>query len=108
MMYNFTQCVAAYQILPLGTWALVANGTFFALAIHSRNHELLLPLILFPIFLPTLLDMVQATGKHSHWRERSLALDQDAHWLRHHLHRGQPANYSRLYSTPNSELQINP
>jgi len=50
-------------VLPLGTWALVANGTFFAaLAIRSRNRELLLPLILFPIFLPALLAMVVATG----------------------------------------------
>ncbi|HTA79557.1 MAG TPA: heme exporter protein CcmB [Terracidiphilus sp.] len=49
-------------VLPLGTWALVANGTFFAaLAIRSRNRELLLPLILFPIFLPALLAMVVAT-----------------------------------------------
>jgi heme exporter protein B len=48
-------------VLPLGTWALVANGTFFAaLAIRSRNRELLLPLILFPIFLPALLAMVVA------------------------------------------------
>jgi len=50
-------------VLPLGTWALVANGTFFAaLAIRSRNRELLLPLILFPIYLPALLAMVQATN----------------------------------------------
>jgi heme exporter protein B len=49
-------------VLPLGTWALVANGTFFAaLSIRSRNRELLLPLILFPIYLPALLAMVQAT-----------------------------------------------
>jgi heme exporter protein B len=49
-------------VLPLGTWALVANGTFFAaLAIRSRNRELLLPLILFPIFIPALLAMVLAT-----------------------------------------------
>jgi heme exporter protein B len=41
----------------------VANGTFFAaLAIRSRNRELLLPLILFPIFMPALLAMVLATG----------------------------------------------
>jgi heme exporter protein B len=46
-------------VIPLGTWALVANGTFFAaLSIRSRNRELLLPLILFPIFLPALLAMV--------------------------------------------------
>jgi heme exporter protein B len=50
-------------VLPLGTWALVANGTFFAaLSIRSRNRELLLPLILFPIFMPALLAMVLATS----------------------------------------------
>jgi len=50
-------------VLPLGTWALVANGTFFAaLSIRSRNRELLLPLILFPIFMPALMGMVLATG----------------------------------------------
>jgi heme exporter protein B len=49
-------------VLPLGTWALVANGVFFAaLAIRSRNRELLLSLILFPIFIPALLAMVRAT-----------------------------------------------
>ena len=49
-------------VLPLGTWALVSNGTFFAaLSIRSRNRELLLPLILFPIFIPALLAMVQST-----------------------------------------------
>jgi heme exporter protein B len=49
-------------VLPLGTWALVANGIFFAaLAIGSRSRELLLSLILFPIFIPALLAMVQAT-----------------------------------------------
>jgi heme exporter protein B len=49
-------------VLPLGTWALVANGIFFAaLSIRSRNRELLLSLILFPIFIPAVLAMVQAT-----------------------------------------------
>jgi len=48
-------------VLPLGTWALVANGVFFAaLSIRSRNRELLLSLILFPIFIPALLAMVNA------------------------------------------------
>ncbi|MFT4111949.1 heme exporter protein CcmB [Silvibacterium sp.] len=47
--------------VPLGTWAILVNGTFFAaLSIRARNRELLLPLILFPIFLPALLAMVQA------------------------------------------------
>ena len=49
-------------VLPLGTWALVANGVFFAaLAMSSRNRELLLSIILFPIFIPALLAMVQST-----------------------------------------------
>jgi heme exporter protein B len=48
-------------ILPLSTWALVVNGTFFAaLSMRTRSRELLLPLILFPIFIPALLAMVLA------------------------------------------------
>jgi len=49
-------------ILPLGTWALVCNGTFFAaLSLRTRNRELLLPLVLLPISAPALLAMIQAT-----------------------------------------------
>ena len=49
-------------VLPLGTWALVANGTFFAaLGLRTRNREMMLPLILFPISIPALLAMIQAT-----------------------------------------------
>lgn len=66
VFYNLHIAGDAWQlvlVLPLGTWALVANGTFFAaLSIRSRNRELLLPLILFPIFMPALLAMVLATG----------------------------------------------
>ena len=66
VFYNLRVEGQAWQlalVLPLGTWALVANGTFFAaLSIRSRNRELLLPLILFPIFMPALLAMVLATG----------------------------------------------
>jgi heme exporter protein B len=66
VFYNLHVQGQAWQlalVLPLGTWALVANGTFFAaLSIRSRNRELLLPLILFPIFMPALLAMVLATG----------------------------------------------
>jgi heme exporter protein B len=54
-------------VIPLGTWALVANGTFLAaLSIRSRNRELL-SLVLFPIFLPALLAMVKTvlTGDDS-------------------------------------------
>jgi heme exporter protein B len=66
VMYNLRILGDAWKlalVLPFGTWALVANGTFFAaLSIRSRNRELLLPLILFPIFMPALLAMVLATG----------------------------------------------
>ena len=49
-------------VLPLGTWALVCNGTFFAaLGLRTCNRELLLPLVLFPISIPALLGMMQAT-----------------------------------------------
>jgi heme exporter protein B len=65
VMYNLHILGEAWKlllVLPLGTWALVANGTFFAaLSIRSRNRELLLPLILFPIFIPALLAMVLST-----------------------------------------------
>ncbi|SNS94875.1 heme exporter protein B [Granulicella rosea] len=51
-----------FLVLPLGTWALVCNGTFFAaLGLRTRNRELMLPLVLFPISLPALLAMIQAT-----------------------------------------------
>ena len=46
-------------VLPLGAWALIVNGVFFAaLSIRTRSRELLLPLLLFPIFIPALLGMV--------------------------------------------------
>ena len=49
-------------ILPLGNWALVANGTFFSvLSLRTRARETMLPLVLFPISLPALLAMVQGT-----------------------------------------------
>jgi heme exporter protein B len=49
-------------VLPLGTWALVANGTFFAaLGLRTRSRELMLPLVLFPISIPALMAMMQAT-----------------------------------------------
>ena len=50
-------------VMPLGTWALVVNGTFFAaLGLRARNRELLLPLLLFPVSLPAILAMVQASS----------------------------------------------
>ncbi len=50
-------------ILPLGTWSLIGNGVFFAaLSLRTRSRELLLPLLLFPIFIPALLAMTSALG----------------------------------------------
>jgi heme exporter protein B len=50
-------------LLPLGTWALVGNGIFFAtLSLRARSRELLLPLLLFPIFIPALLAMTSGIG----------------------------------------------
>ena len=47
----------------LGTWALVVNGTFFAaISLRTRSREVMLPLLLFPISIPALLAMVQATS----------------------------------------------
>jgi heme exporter protein B len=46
----------------LGTWALVVNGTFFAaISLRTRSREIMLPLLLFPISIPAILAMVQAT-----------------------------------------------
>ena len=53
---------ASAIVMPLGTWALVCNGTFFAaMGLRTRYRELLLPLILVPLSLPALLGMMQAT-----------------------------------------------
>jgi heme exporter protein B len=49
-------------VMPLGTWALVCNGTFFAtMSLRTRYRELMLPLIMVPISVPALLGMMQAT-----------------------------------------------
>jgi heme exporter protein B len=65
LFYNLHPLGEAWKlliILPLGTWALVVNGTFFAtLSLRTRNRETLLPLILLPVSMPALLAMIQAT-----------------------------------------------
>jgi heme exporter protein B len=49
-------------VAVLGTWAIVVNGTFFAaMSLRTRNREIMLPLLLFPITIPALLSMVEAT-----------------------------------------------
>ena len=54
-----------WQLAPialLGTWALVINGTFFAaISLRTRSREIMLPLLLFPISVPALIAMVNAT-----------------------------------------------
>src|SRR5258707_10760450 len=50
-------------VAVLGTWALVVNGTFFAaISLRTRSREIMLPLLLFPISIPAILAMVEATG----------------------------------------------
>src|SRR5579863_3370064 len=66
VFYNVRVLGPAWQLLPiaiLGTWALVVNGTFFAaMSLRTRSREIMLPLLLFPISIPALLAMVEATG----------------------------------------------
>ncbi|MGO8795833.1 MAG: heme exporter protein CcmB [Candidatus Sulfotelmatobacter sp.] len=65
IFYNLRVLGPAWQLIPLaifGTWALVVNGTFFAaMSLRTRNREIMLPLLLFPISIPAIMAMVQAT-----------------------------------------------
>jgi len=65
IFYNLRSIGPPYQLLIvalLGTWAIVVNGTFFAaVSLRTRAREIMLPLLLFPIAIPALLAMVEAT-----------------------------------------------
>jgi heme exporter protein B len=65
VFYKLRALGPAWQLIPiavLGTWALVVNGTFFAaMSIRTRAREIMLPLLLFPISMPSVLAMVRAT-----------------------------------------------
>ena len=65
VFYTLRALGPGWQLIPvamLGTWALVVNGTFFAaMSIRTRSREIMLPLLLFPISIPALLAMVEAT-----------------------------------------------
>ena len=65
VFYQLRSLGPVWQLLivaALGTWALVVNGTFFAaMSLRTRNREIMLPLLLFPISIPAILGMVQAT-----------------------------------------------
>jgi heme exporter protein B len=66
IFYNLRAVGPGWQLLPvaaLGTWALVVNGTFFAaMSLRTRSREIMLPLLLFPISIPAILGMVNATA----------------------------------------------
>jgi len=65
VFYNLRSIGPIWQlalVAALATWALVVNGTFFAaISIRTRSREIMLPLILFPISIPALIAMVDAT-----------------------------------------------
>ncbi len=65
VFYNLRPLGEGWQLVPLallGTWALVVNGTFFAaLSLRTRSREVMLPLLLFPISIPAVIGMVEAT-----------------------------------------------
>ena len=65
VFYKLRALGPGWQLLPiglLGTWALVINGTFFAaISLRTRSREIMLPLLLFPISIPAILAMVNAT-----------------------------------------------
>ncbi len=66
VFYNLRPLGPAWELIPvaiLGTWALVVNGTFFAaMSLHTRSREIMLPILLFPLSIPALVAMVQATN----------------------------------------------
>src|SRR5690348_8197989 len=66
VFYNLRALGPAYQlpiVATLGSWALVVNGTFFAaMSLRTRSREIMLPLLLFPISIPAVLAMVEATS----------------------------------------------
>src|SRR5436190_5285438 len=63
--YKLSAVGPGWELIPitiLGTWALVVNGTFFAaISLRTRSREIMLPLLLFPLSIPALIGMVNAT-----------------------------------------------
>jgi heme exporter protein B len=66
IFYRLRALGPAWELIPvaaLGTWALVVNGTFFAaMSLRTRSREIMVPLLLFPISIPAILAMVNATS----------------------------------------------
>ena len=60
---KFSDVGALVLIIFLGTLGFIASGTFLAaLAANTRNSEILLPIILFPLIVPVVLGAVRATA----------------------------------------------
>jgi heme exporter protein B len=65
-------------VMALGTVGFAGVGTLFsAMAIHTRAREIMLPLLLFPVFVPAMLAAVKATAGLLDGRP----LAEFAHWL---------------------------
>src|SRR5437763_10667022 len=65
MFYQLRALGPAWQLIrvaALGTCALVVNGTFFAdMSVRTRSCEIILQLLLFPVCMPALLAIGNAT-----------------------------------------------
>ncbi len=60
--YRAASLLGLLLVIPLGTIGFVLVGTLLsALTVNTRTRELLLPIILFPILIPLLLNAVSAT-----------------------------------------------
>jgi heme exporter protein B len=79
-LFNTSLLVApALGALVLGTIGLSAVGTLFsAVAAHTRAREVMLPVLLFPVIVPLLIGVVQATG---HALGSATAMDMPWHSL---------------------------
>jgi heme exporter protein B len=64
MLFDVTvESVGVAAALALGALGLAAVGTLFsAVAAHTRAREVMLPVLLFPVIVPILIGVVQATG----------------------------------------------
>ncbi|TLM99809.1 transcriptional regulator [bacterium] len=60
---KFSAVAPLVIIIFLGTLGFIASGTFLAaMSSNTRNSEILLPIILFPLIVPVVLGAVQATA----------------------------------------------
>jgi heme exporter protein B len=65
-------------VMALGTIGFAGSGTLFsAMAVHTRAREIMLPVLLFPVFIPAMLAAVRSTAGLLDGRP----LAEFAHWL---------------------------